>query len=115
MLNVSIFTTASIIFLSPLLNKNIELPQACYIPYDSEHWRRMIYISQVICLLEALTVAVTLDGTFLLMCGEMEIQFSLLNEFLKSIKIGKDKNEQHEEKCLTKLKICSTYHNILLK
>lgn len=100
-------------FLTPVFAENIDLPQASWVP-DFDHATGLVYFFQVICLWESIPVAVIIDGTFLLMCGELEIQFALLKKTLEVVKIGKNATPKHENECLEKLKACAAYHNFLL-
>ncbi|XP_015839546.2 uncharacterized protein LOC100142608, partial [Tribolium castaneum] len=101
-------------YLTPVFVRSVNLPQASWVPQFS-HATALVYFCQVVCLSESIPVAVIIDGTFLLMGAELEIQFNLLKKTLKAVEIGQNSGQKHEEKCLKQLKICASYHDFLLK
>ena len=102
-------------FLTPVFAKNVALPQAAWIPGNTTLSTTLMYIFQIVCISESIPVAIIIDGTFLLMCGEMEIQFTLLKKLLLSVEIGKNGSSDHQDTCFQKLKTGALYHSFLLK
>jgi hypothetical protein len=102
-------------FLTPVFKTSAQVPQESWVPEPKNYFTPIVYTLQIICLSESIPVAIIIDGTFLLMCGEFEIQFVLLKKTLQSIRIGENSAAKHESFCFKKLKQCSAYHCLLLE
>ena len=97
----------------PIIYKEQDLPQPCWVP--KPEYLPVIYFFQCLYMFELAFMDCFVDSTFLLMCGELEIQFLLLKKTIQSVRIGENCNNKKEDKCFQILKKCTRFHLFLTK
>ncbi|RZC41627.1 7tm 6 domain containing protein [Asbolus verrucosus] len=109
------FTTAVFLGIRPIFVESKTLPEPLFVPGNNKFLKIFFYVAEMFYLCELILLTSFYDGTFLMMCGELEIQFQILKMAIRSIKIGEDSTLEHEETCCNQLKSCSLYHLFLKK
>ncbi|CAH1365302.1 unnamed protein product [Tenebrio molitor] len=102
-------------FCTPFLVANSVLPDACWIPIDSEYMIIFLYTLEMFFYVEAILFLGVFDAFFLCMCVEFKIQFNLLNKTIHTLNEDIAGGRGNEEIWLAKLKRCTSHHNFLLK
>ncbi|XP_044262130.1 odorant receptor 43a-like [Tribolium madens] len=108
------FFVVTFIIILPFFRQDIDLPQACWVPGSGETTRILIYLLESVCLLEAVVLLDLVDSVFFLMGVELEVQFILLRNAIKRVRIGENSGQKHENFCLGQLRTYAIYHQFLL-
>jgi hypothetical protein len=102
--------TITLMCVTALIDDKKLVPLTCFVP--NYKWAsEIIFISEVIILLETLYYVVALDSFYLLNCMNLETQFTLMRELIKSIRFGADDDSE----CSQKLVRCAQHHRSLLR
>ncbi|KAJ3631112.1 hypothetical protein MTP99_012261 [Tenebrio molitor] len=102
--------TITLMCVTALIDDKKLVPLTCFVP--NYKWAaEIIFISEVIILFETLYYVVALDSFYLLNCMNLETQFTLMRELIKSIRFGADDDSE----CLQKLVRCAQHHKSLLR
>jgi hypothetical protein len=102
--------TITLMCVTALIDDKKLVPLTCFVP--NYKWAaEIIFISEVIILFETLYYVVALDSFYLLNCMNLETQFTLMRELIKSIRFGADDDSE----CLQKLVRCAQHHRSLLR
>ncbi|XP_044267779.1 uncharacterized protein LOC123013370 [Tribolium madens] len=102
--------SATVHSISPLFVKDLELPQACWIPGKNPIAKNIIYVLESVIHVECLNYVAVFDGLYLLTTANLKVQFVLLQKAIECITL---KNGE-EKTSWTQLKQCSQYHRYLL-
>ncbi|XP_063904937.1 odorant receptor 98a-like [Zophobas morio] len=94
-----------------LFDRSKVVPLMCWTPEDNKLLTAVIYIMQVLIMLEIMWALLSLDSFYLLMCTDLRIQFLLLQKTIQSVKLG----EGSDTKGLVKIIDCTKHHKFLLR
>lgn len=115
--NLWFASTFSLIFhfCTPFFVENAVLPDACWIPNNNQTLTVLIYIFEMLFYVEVIFLLGVFDAFFLCMCTDLKIQFEILIETIRVIKVQIDKKTIKDKKVLKKFKICFKHHCFVLK
>ena len=103
--------TVILFCLTTVFDRSKVVPLMCWTPEDNKLLTAVIYIMQVLIMLEIMWALLSLDSFYLLMCTDLRIQFLLLQKTIQSVKLG----EGSDTKGLVKIIDCTKHHKFLLR
>ncbi|EFA04731.1 odorant receptor 7a [Tribolium castaneum] len=107
---VSGITATSTRSIVPIFDKNLTMPQDCWIPGNNSIVKHIIYAFQVIFYAESISYFTFFDGFLLIVTANLQAQFILLQKATGSINFETDS----EETAWKKLVKCCEHHKFLI-
>lgn len=102
--------TITLMAITAILDEKKSVPLLCWTP-DNLTWTVLIFVCEIIFLLEAIYYVASLDSFYFLNCNNLTLQIYLLRKALQSVDFEIDS----DKKILQKIIYCSQQHERLLR